>query len=497
MSISTLDNTIQYTGNGATTIFTFPYLFFNNVDLLVTETDTITNDSTYLAIGTDYTVSGAGAPGGGQITLLSATPIPNTVRLTIERIVAITQPDHYIPNDSFPSATAERDFDKLTMIAQQLNDAVTRSLVFPSTDPSGVSAVLPPLATRAGMALSFDSNGLPIAIYSPDTGESAAAAAASAAAALASQNAAAASDADAATQAGLAEAAAVAAAASAASIKPYDENQYGTDVTNTNSYTLTLSPAPTSYSQGMQVSLKITNANTGATTLNVNGLGAKNVLVNGSACVGGEIIAGRTAQLLYDGTQFQLLNSYTRSRSRVAYFTASGTFTPPAGCFDVETEVQAAGGGAPASGGTATQGGGGGGGYGRSIVSVTPGTGVAVTVGAGSSAANGGNSSFGTLCVANGGGVGGSGGTSGAGGTVPTADFKRPGQAASAGVYTGSLAYLSQGGNSALGQGGTTAVIAGGTAASAPGINYGGGASGSGNTGAAGAGAGGIVIVHY
>ncbi len=50
--------------------------------------------------------------------------------------------------------------------------------------------------------------------------------------------------------------------------------------------------------------------NTGATTLNITpsggaALGAKNVFVNGVACVGGELIAGNPVLLVYDGTQYQ------------------------------------------------------------------------------------------------------------------------------------------------------------------------------------------------
>ena len=46
--------------------------------------------------------------------------------------------------------------------------------------------------------------------------------------------------------------------------------------------------------------------NTGASTLNANGLGAKAIQFNGAALVGGEIIAGETWLLKYDGAQFQM-----------------------------------------------------------------------------------------------------------------------------------------------------------------------------------------------
>lgn len=49
------------------------------------------------------------------------------------------------------------------------------------------------------------------------------------------------------------------------------------------------------------------NTNTGATTLNINGLGAKNVFLNNAALVGGELTQNVPVQVVYDGTQFQIL----------------------------------------------------------------------------------------------------------------------------------------------------------------------------------------------
>jgi hypothetical protein len=50
---------------------------------------------------------------------------------------------------------------------------------------------------------------------------------------------------------------------------------FGSTTGTANTYAITLSPAPTSYLDGMAVSVKINVDSTGASTLNVNGLGAK------------------------------------------------------------------------------------------------------------------------------------------------------------------------------------------------------------------------------
>ena len=68
--------------------------------------------------------------------------------------------------------------------------------------------------------------------------------------------------------------------------------------------------APTSYIAGLTLVIKITNANSSASTLNVNSLGVKNITKNGAtALAGGELQASSVVVLVYDGTQFQLITS--------------------------------------------------------------------------------------------------------------------------------------------------------------------------------------------
>lgn len=76
----------------------------------------------------------------------------------------------------------------------------------------------------------------------------------------------------------------------------------------TDTYSATITPAITAYSAGASFFIKFTNANTGASTLNLNTIGAvsikKNVSTNLSA---GDIAAGQVVLLVYDGTNFQII----------------------------------------------------------------------------------------------------------------------------------------------------------------------------------------------
>lgn len=71
--------------------------------------------------------------------------------------------------------------------------------------------------------------------------------------------------------------------------------------------TLTYSVAPAAYYQGMSFTFIVGTTNTGAATINVNALGAKNIFREGKALAGGELVAGNVATVAYDGTQFVLL----------------------------------------------------------------------------------------------------------------------------------------------------------------------------------------------
>lgn len=77
----------------------------------------------------------------------------------------------------------------------------------------------------------------------------------------------------------------------------------------TNTITLAASRTMTAYAQGDLYTFKAGGTNTGATTLNVDSLGAKDVQFNGAALTGGEIVSGLMYTVVYDGTQFQLLNA--------------------------------------------------------------------------------------------------------------------------------------------------------------------------------------------
>jgi hypothetical protein len=83
---------------------------------------------------------------------------------------------------------------------------------------------------------------------------------------------------------------------------------YAVDTGAANAYSVTFSsPATVAYSAGLTISFKAANANSGASTLNVNSLGTKSIVTPaGAAISAGAIAAGQVATVVYDGTNFQL-----------------------------------------------------------------------------------------------------------------------------------------------------------------------------------------------
>lgn len=85
---------------------------------------------------------------------------------------------------------------------------------------------------------------------------------------------------------------------------------YAADSGAADAYVVTLNPIATAYAAGMGVRFKAANANTGACTINVNGLGAKPIKMdNGTDPPAGMIAAGAVVTVVYDGTNFQVVTT--------------------------------------------------------------------------------------------------------------------------------------------------------------------------------------------
>jgi len=97
----------------------------------------------------------------------------------------------------------------------------------------------------------------------------------------------------------------------------------GTDGGAANVYTLTPTTPLSSYVADMVVIFAPTVANTGASTINISALGAKNIkTVDGAALSAADLVVGYYYAAIYDGTEFRLLAATKRYIDGLAFGTA-------------------------------------------------------------------------------------------------------------------------------------------------------------------------------
>jgi hypothetical protein len=142
--LSSTTNRVSYSGNGTSTVFSFPYYFLNKSDLVIVLRASDGTETTKV-LTTDYTVTGDGVSSGGSVTMLSA-PASGTT-LSIYRDPTQTQTNDLTQNGSYPAETVEAEFDKLTMLAQRSKDRLDRAVTLSEGYAGSFNPKLPNVLT--------------------------------------------------------------------------------------------------------------------------------------------------------------------------------------------------------------------------------------------------------------------------------------------------------------------------------------------------------------
>jgi len=107
---------------------------------------------------------------------------------------------------------------------------------------------------------------------------------------------------------------------------------YLTSVAGTNTITAVGAVGMTAYATGQRFTFIAAGTNTGVATLNINSISAKAITKFGAtAIVAGDIVANTAYEVMYDGTQFQLLNPSYSSTIATAIANAGGWNITPTG----------------------------------------------------------------------------------------------------------------------------------------------------------------------
>jgi len=106
-------------------------------------------------------------------------------------------------------------------------------------------------------------------------------------------------------------------------------SNYADDIGTANNYFINISGVTTTYVAGIRFQFKAANDNTGNSSLDVNGQGPKGIVQkDGTDIRPYTIIAGQIVDVLYNGTNFQLMN-YDSTGIEVDSIVSSATITPP------------------------------------------------------------------------------------------------------------------------------------------------------------------------
>lgn len=144
-----------YNGNGVTTVFDYEFRIADKAHLSVIRADTATGAETLLALGTDYTVTGVGDPGGGQVITSIPPSIGQTI-LNLRNVPFVQEIDLENQGPIF-AETIEDALDLSVMRDQQLQEQVDRSVkIPPSMDPSVLDSLLNDIALLADRADEID-----------------------------------------------------------------------------------------------------------------------------------------------------------------------------------------------------------------------------------------------------------------------------------------------------------------------------------------------------
>jgi len=157
MTVSSTNTRNSNPGNGVLTQFAYTFKILDDDDITVILRTDATGSESVQTKTTDYTVSGVGNAGGGNVTFTTAPASGVTVVLLRE--TARTQATDYTPNDPFPAESHEEALDKLTFIAQELEEELGRAIKVSKTNTITSTEFTVGATTRANKVFAFDSDG--------------------------------------------------------------------------------------------------------------------------------------------------------------------------------------------------------------------------------------------------------------------------------------------------------------------------------------------------
>lgn len=152
---------VRFTANGVTTVFPYQFLLLRAGDLQVTVDDVLQT------LTTNYSVSGIGSLGGGNVTFVTAPD--NGSEVVIARVVPLLRDTDYQEGGDLPAETLDADFDRLWMVIQGMATGINLGGRIALFRPSYSGSVFLP-APEAFRLLGWNASETALVNYDPAGG---------------------------------------------------------------------------------------------------------------------------------------------------------------------------------------------------------------------------------------------------------------------------------------------------------------------------------------
>jgi hypothetical protein len=146
----------QYTASAGQTVFAYSFEIFEVTDIKVFKGSTLLTFASSPSGVTQYSVSGAGTTGGGNITLGGGATVNDIY--TIVRDIPVKRTTDFPLSGPFVIDSLNTDLDKMIGMMGEREDEISRSIRLKDEDPSA-TLTLPLKADRASKVLTFSSTG--------------------------------------------------------------------------------------------------------------------------------------------------------------------------------------------------------------------------------------------------------------------------------------------------------------------------------------------------
>ncbi len=164
--INDKERRVEYTAQASETTFVYDWEIFSAGDLNVFQKEVL------LTLSTDYTVTGAGLTGGGDVIL--NIPAEAGDGIVIEGDLIIDQTTDFTIKANFSGQVVQTQFNKLTIIAQELDTKLEqRALLyntFSDLKPNSEDNILPVLAASQFWQMNATATGIFAAEFEIDPG---------------------------------------------------------------------------------------------------------------------------------------------------------------------------------------------------------------------------------------------------------------------------------------------------------------------------------------